>query len=110
MKKFSDLNNNNNNNEEIQESFSIENEIDNLIKESLTIEIVGEDKPWEKDFQIKAEGKFYENIQNVINKIYHKEKVELLEKARQSFFTQNYEWINEEVDKINESLNDTRNI
>ena len=105
MKKFSDLNTN----EEIQESFSIENEIDKLIKESLIIEINGEDKPWEKDFQIKAEEKFYENIQNIINKIYYKEKAELLEKARQSFFTKDYEWINEEVNKIYESLNDSRN-
>lgn len=106
MKNFSDINNNDNNQKNI---FSIEDEINKLIDENLTIEIEGEDKPWEKDFKIKAEEKFYEKIQNIINKVYYKEKANLLEKAKQSFFTKDYRWIDDEVDKMNESLNDNTN-
>ena len=106
MKNFSDINNSEE--EQIKKSFSIESEIQNLIDEKLTIEIEGEDKPWEKDFKIKADEKFYEEIQNIINKIYYKEKVEILEKAKQSFFTRDYRWVDDEVDKIKESLNNDR--
>lgn len=112
MKNFSDLNNdkiNESNSIEEKTFYSIKEEIQNLIDNNLTIEIEGEEKPWEKNFKIKAEEKFYEQIQNIINKTFYKEKVEILEKAKQSFFTKDYQWIDEEVDKIKESLNNERN-
>lgn len=111
MKKFSDINKS----EQINESksktmdsvgnVSIETEIQQLIESSLSIEIDGVDEPWEKDYKIKVEESFYSNMKNVIDKIYHEEKLQILESAKRSIITGNCSWVDDEVEKIRENIN-----
>lgn len=103
MKKFTDLENINENNT-IKIGIDLNSRIQQLIDENLNIEIEGEEKPWEKSFKITADSKFYEGIEKLINNLYHKEKLEILDKARKSHFTNDFRWMDVEVEKIRESL------
>jgi len=102
MKNFTEINNNLKNNLS-EKNVNVEIELKNLI-ESLSIEIESEDKLWEKSFEIKADKKFYENLKTIINKIYQKEKLKLLEKIKLSILNRDISWVDDEIENVYKSL------
>ena len=99
MKKFTNLNES----KLINTEESVEEVIEGLL-ESLTIEIEGSDKVWENDFKIKADKKFYDGLKKTMDKIYHKEKLAMMNKIKESLYTKDISWIDDEVESIYENL------
>ena len=100
MKKFTNIGNEN---VSINENdISTKRTIDKLL-ETLSLEIEGSDDEITIDYKIKANNKFYEGIKNVIDTLYNKEKIALLEKARMNHLLNNISWIDDEIENINEN-------
>ena len=105
MKKFTNIGDESNS---LNESNSIQDtsniSIDKLLK-TLSIEIEGnEESDVTVDYKVKANDKFYEGLKTLVNEMYHKEKLALLEKARINQYLNNVAWIDDEMDSIKESV------
>ena len=83
MKKFSTYN--------IDEKEIIDSStfINNLIKENISLEISGIEKPWSDDIDFKTNENLYLKIQEYINQEILKSNLELLEKLRMSYYQKN---------------------
>jgi uncharacterized protein involved in exopolysaccharide biosynthesis len=104
MQKFTNMGNEDKSlNESVSTEETTKISIDKLL-ETLSIEIEGDESEITVDYKVKPTDKFYEGIKTVINEIYHKEKIALLEKARMNHLLNNVAWIDEEMDSIKESI------
>ena len=83
MKKFSTYNIDE---KEIIDSSTFNN---NLIKENISLEISGIEKPWSDDIDFKTNENLYLKIQEYINQEILKSNLELLEKLRMSYYQKN---------------------
>jgi hypothetical protein len=98
MKKFTDYNNT-----EKKAKFSLVEKI-NMLVESASVEVEGEETPWTKNISVKSTPEIVEAIQMLVAEAVLKEKLELLERAKTSTFTGDISWISDEIEKIKNQL------
>jgi hypothetical protein len=89
--------------EDTKKETTMESKINQLL-ETLTIEVEGEEKPWEKNIVIKSTPEFQAAIQQLAMETYLKERLAILEKAKNSHFTGDISWISDEIELVKESL------
>ena len=104
MKKFTNIDSKESLNESVSNVNNEKLTIDKLL-ETLSIEIDGSDDVITMDYKIRANAKFYDGIKTIINELYSKEKIALLERARINHYLNNVTWIDTEMDIIKESVN-----
>jgi hypothetical protein len=98
MKKFTNYNNT-----EKKAETSLVEKI-NILVESASVEVEGEETPWTKNISVKSTPEIVEAINKLIQESILKEKLELLEKAKKSTFTGDVSWISDEIEKIKNQL------
>jgi hypothetical protein len=95
MKKFSTYQ------EVVKEDISLENSIKNLIKENVSIEISGIDKPWSKDITITPDENLYNELMKIVEKEISLSKIKLLEELRIAVYKNTIlSVIDEEIQKL----------
>jgi hypothetical protein len=99
MKKFTNYE------ESTNESIGIEGFVNKLIKENISLEISGEEKPWTNDIDVKANDKLVSDLTDYIEQEVYKANLNLLEKVRLSYYQHNsLDVIDEEIKNIRKNL------
>ena len=90
MKKFS----------KYKEKEVVQEETLESLVESLSIEVDSTSKVWEEDYKIKASNRFYEKLEEYIDRRCKDKILTVIEKARYSVVTKDYSWIQDEIEKL----------
>lgn len=84
---------------------SIEMFVDKLLKEDISLEISGEEKPWTKEFDVKANKELVKNLKQYIESEIAKSNLNLLEKIKLAHYKNNsLDVIDDEIKNIRENL------
>ncbi len=99
MKKFTSYEENK------EESTDINNFVDKLLKENISLEITGEEKPWVGEIDIKANEELVIELKTYIEQEISKSNLHLLEKMKLSYYKNTtLDSIDDEIKKIREKL------
>ncbi len=97
MKKFSNFNS------EEKSQIDIKTHIQKLLKENISVEIKGDEKPWTKDIEVNTDinDQFMQKMEEYINNEIVKSKLELLESVRIAYYNNSIlSFIEDNIDKI----------
>ena len=99
MKKFTTYE------ETIKSDNTIENFVDKLLKENVSLEITGEEKPWSNEIDVKANEELITKLKSYIEQEVSKSNLTLLEKSRLAYYqNKSLDFIDEEIKNIREKL------
>ncbi len=99
MKKFTSYEENK------EETSDINSFVDSLLKENVSLEITGEEKPWVGEIDIKANEELVLKLKDYIEQEISKSNLHLLEKIKLSYYKNTtLDSIDDEIQKIRENL------
>lgn len=84
---------------------NIEGLVEKLLKENVSLEIVGEEKPWTGEIDVKANDELIQSLKAYIDQEINKSNLNLLERIRLSYYKNNsLDVIDDEIKSIRENL------